>query len=189
MLLPPLLWFLSLLGDEPLKPPLHGLHVLWSIATPSCPLMHCPWSPSCYCVCAKKNGKNISPLPMRWSLFLFFIIGLVPCPLCLLMLHLCSLSCCSIVQKGAARNFSPRHRQSSSSFFQVSNEHPFLLSPCFFLLFTFLCIGHVPFLVVMFVQGGTKRNEEEHCPHPPPLLGFIFWNENKTQNMKMKHET
>jgi hypothetical protein len=51
-----------------------------------------------------------------------------------------------------------------------------------------LCIGHVPFLVVMFVQGGTKRNEEEHCPHPPPLLGFIFWNENKTQNMKMKHE-
>jgi hypothetical protein len=71
----------------------------------------------------------------------------------------------------------------------MNNEHPLLPSPCLLLLFALLCIGCVPLLVVvMFVQGGARLNEEEDYPHSPPLLGFMFQNENETRNMKMKHK-
>ncbi len=67
---PPLLWFLSLWDDQPIKPPFHGLHVLWSLAAPSYPLMHYMWSPSCCCVCARKNGEEWFP-PTNEMVFVF----------------------------------------------------------------------------------------------------------------------
>ncbi len=142
------------------------------------------------CLCKEEQGRVLPPY--QWDGFCFcpFIASLVPCPLCLLMLHLCSLSCCSIVQKGAVRNVSPRHRHLHS--FQISSEHPLLSSPPFvFCSFSpSYALVVFPFLVVvMFEQGGMRRSGEEHCPRPPPLLGFMFQNENETWNIKIIHET